>query len=385
MKKIFCLALLLCIFAAPVWAAGSALLTKIDDVGAVFDNLRENEDGRKAGKFVIITVDDWPDTETIENHIQGIAYYNGFYIFSNSDSKNGKLVFVSTAAEAGVPKKAIWKDTPLRHPGGIQVIGDYLLVGAEGEDGGKNVGKILLYDLTPLNSSPPKLPEDPKTLLSIDGKSKASTVGVADIGRLKGAAVPADKSVYVVGVTSGSKLDLYSSNQVNKGDIAGITGLTLQTSYDFSFDSDYNSIALFSGGDDALYFIGFRAPSYFASYRDIYDVYQLTDENGNFIKDGKGRPKQVRYDQYCLTIHEGLDRFAGVHFRWGAGIHIESGSEIVLFATDRNRDGKQVQINIFAPADGIWLPKKKGGGCDAFGFGLLALISAVPFVRKKQR
>ena len=397
MKKFFWIfaALAVCLAPLPATRAEAAVtyLPQIRNVGDVFDKLQEDKNGRKIGTYVYFTVDDWPDTESIENHLQGIAMYKDFYIFSNSDDPYGRLVFVSKLGDKDVDKKTIWKDTALEHPGGIQVIGDYLLMGAEGKEGGKDVGKILLYDLTPLNNSDPQVPGDPKTLLTIDGKSRASTVGVTDILQLNGIKLPYDKRVYIIGVTSGSKLDLYSTNQVGLDDIMGITELTLQATYDFSYDSDYHSMALFcSNNDNSLHFIGFRAPSSGATYRDTYDVYQLTDKNGHFIKDDKGRPKQIRYDQHCITEHYETAVHAGVHFRWGSGIQIESSSEIKLLVTKRNCNDKEMAINIFEPAsdsiDNITPPEepaKSGGGCSTFGFGMLALVAALWTVSRNRR
>jgi len=344
-----------------------------------------------------IDADDWPDVEEYSNHIQGYAIYKDlFHIFSHSDDKDyGRLIFVSTTGTVTnekeyTPDNIYTMNTPsdgYNHPGSIQLIGDYLLVGTENDD---DKGKIWLYDLTTIDTSGSQLLNNPKLLR--DNLSKASTVGVTDITMLDGKEVPSGKSVYAIGVMSNQELVIYTSNEVGTGNIMDIGPLTYRTRYVFKTNGDYHSIAFFCAADGSLCMVGFRAKST-GSWDDHCDVYQLTRANGYFRENPR-----LLFTEQMKTNHGIMVGSFGVHFRWGAGLQIigdgEFSSDIRLIATQRNNIYGEVAINIFAPkkdSDSISMPPtppspdKGGSGCNAGGMSVLALAATVAVVRRKYR
>ena len=402
-KFLFISALFICvasIFMMPPRAesAGSALFPKIgtlsESVKEVFERI--STDGTK----IVMKIDgkNWPNVEEASNHIQGYAYYkNLFHIFSHSDNKDyGRLIFVSTTGEVKnnveyKPDKVYTVNTPLdkyNHVGGIQIIGDYLLVGTAKDD---KHGKIWLYDLTTINTSDPGKPflGDPKLLR--DNIPEASAVGVTDITLLNNNTVSADKSVYAVGVLSGKELVLYSSNAVDTGKIMDVTSLQYQNRYIFDTSGEYQSIGLFCAADKSLCMVGFRAIST-GSWKDEYDVYQLTDKEGFF----RENPRILLNDVHVTCHHGAMPGSYGVHFRWGAGFQIigdgEYSSQIRLFATQRNHANSEVAINVFSEAEGSEPVEPggpstsgKGSGCDS-GVGIawaLLMLTALLGVRKR--
>ena len=379
-------------------SAGSAIFPRIgtysESVASVFSKL--STDGTKL--VMKIDADDWPDVEEYSNHIQGYAIYkNLFHIFSHSDDKDyGRLIFVSTTGTVTnekeyTPDNIYTMNTPsdgYNHPGSIQLIGDYLLVGTENDDG---KGKIWLYDLTTINTSGSQFLQAPKLLR--ENLPKASTVGVTDITMFDGKEVPSGKSVYAIGVMSNQELIIYTSNEVNEGNIMAIGPLTNQTSYVFKTQGDYHSIAFFCAADRSLCMVGFRAIST-GSWADHCDVYQLTYANGAFRESPR-----LLFTEQMKTNHGAMVGSFGVHFRWGAGLQIigdgEFSSDIRLIATQRNNIYGEVTINIFAPkkdSDSMPgptpepqptpSPDRNGGGCNA-GMSFAAL-AVVWWLRKKQ-
>ena len=393
-KKFFATVMFVCvmfILLTPPRAesVGSALFPRIgtysESVKEVFEKL--STDGTKL--VMNIDADDWPDVEEYDNHIQGYAIYKDlFHIFSHSDNEDyGRLIFVSTTGTVKnekeyTPDKIYTMNTPsdgYNHPGSIQLIGDYLLVGTENDDG---KGKIWLYDLTTINTSGSQFLKDPKLLR--DNLSKASTVGVTDITRLDGKAVPSGKSVYAIGVMSNQELVIYTSNEVNQGNIMDIGPLTYRNRYVFKTDGDYHSIAFFCAADRSLCMVGFRAIST-GSWDDHCDVYQLTYTDGSFRESSRRL-----FTEQMKTDHGAMVGSFGVHFRWGAGLQIigdgEFSSNIRLIATQRNNTYGEVAINIFAPKNDSMpdptpepqptpSPNKGGsGGCNAGVMGALAAV-----------
>jgi hypothetical protein len=104
-------------------------------------------------------------------------------------------------------------------------------------------------------------------------------------------------------------------------------------------NESYQSIALLTGTNNKTYLIGFRVEELLFDFSDKADLYGLS-LNNDFLF-----PKIASRE---FTMHHlNIIGFEGVHFRYGAGIEINSEDNITFFATQRNFVGGWFPINIF--------------------------------------
>jgi hypothetical protein len=195
----------------------------------------------------------------------------------------------------------------LNHPGGAQVIGDYLAVALEDDDTTR--GCVRFYDLSKLTDS-----ADPKLLdLRVDTGKAANAVGIADIGT--GAA-----RRYVMGVYVGGEVRFYESNAMPLSD------RRCQFTYRFSAKTGSpgpDSMALLTDFKDDVYLLSL-ASSGELSFDDWVILYTVDIAGQKMTETAK------------LPFCPKNTWSQSIHFRFGAGAEVLDENTIDLFASDRN-------------------------------------------------
>ena len=288
---------------------------KIKDVPAAFDNVDKN------GHLHEFHGEPWvPDM--VESHVQGIARYGDYYYLTHNNkgySKGFLLVLDNTT------QKMILKlDTPkenYNHPGGIQVIGDYLAVSLENSD--HNSSFVLFYSL--------KDPRNPELMsLEIARSDKGcGTVGITNFTRH-------GTEYYLVAAYDNGKTDFYESNGQPLAD-AGLQ-FTKVSSCDFK-NTGFAEMCLVTQQDNKVYCIGFWVDGTIVF--DDYCTLLLYDRDQHSVDKLKER--------HMYTTHGGVKGLAGVHFRYGSGLRITSDTSMDFYATQRNFVAGLFYLNKFKP------------------------------------
>ena len=291
-------------------------------------------------------------------HIQGYARYRGngydYHIFSHSDiySQMGHLYFISndnqhsfmmvipalpfkeSDMQGALKSKNLW----FNHPGGIQLIGDYLVVTVQGAKPTKTFGDntiIYAVNMFPLRSH--KRPYEIKEIMRLPGIAGAS-VGVVDAKcELPNGARASNGIKYVIAVMDGESLKIYLSNATDRFS----NGLQYEYVREYKLNKMFHNIGLVCGNNGDVYMIGFHKPV--AGATDTCFLYTLTKDNGTMFVDKIANVSE----KHMTTSHDSVLLFHSVHFDYGAGLEIISNSQLVLYATRKDMEDKAL-INIFA-------------------------------------
>jgi hypothetical protein len=261
-------------------------------------------------------------------HLQGIqrgvANGNAYLVVSASSDTESYFVtlpFNSLESDALAGQSAVSthyttvSKMPLRHSGGIHLIGDVLLVGAEDNEG-KNASTVFFYDL-----SNPSVPKKLAVEVVRHGEPYVSTAGAVGIVKIN------DKHILAVATWNADTIDFYASNGLRLFD-AGC-----QFEFLCTWNSDkanrvgwidqnwghYQGTNLFADAGGNLYLVGFNDLKT-DDWMDLYALDMNAQPDEMVVKIGK---KKV-----ALT--------KGAHFRYGGGICVHSPTDIVVYATERN-------------------------------------------------
>lgn len=262
-------------------------------------------------------------------HIQGMSAYKDYIILThNSENKNAK--FGSIIAVNRKSKKILFRvDTPeegYNHPGGCQIEQEngYLALSLE-PNGDKNKSSVIrFYDLKTLIDN--KLCLLPTTIKRDD--RKAGAVGITS-------RVENGKKIFYVVVIDNGMTDVYKSN-----------GLPLEDP-NCRFEMVFGGIRLKYGGDnislitdisDKIYMLGFRTENLGTLNKDLSDLYLIdcTEKKINHIS-----------SRHFITKHARPGAL-GVHFRYGAGVEVESEDKINLLVSERNYVSNNIEYNVFS-------------------------------------
>lgn len=274
----------------------------------------------------------------VSSHAQGIARYRGpgpnpaydYYIisYSNLAGRFG-YVYIASNNPKGLSEPAFTLQVPavpiqlrqvrkgdklnphFNHPGGIQVIGDYLVVPVlpyhtRNAAHFYDAAIIYLYDLTPLKGSKPTKPTRERKILELQKTNGGSLNGVG-ITRLP-------DGHFALGVVAQRNLDIYISSN-KPADLWDAQWNTKQPDYIYTLGPKYQTNGLFLDTAGQVWMAGFDDATSEA------DLYQLT-YNGNWAASGIRHPQANRR----LTMS------GGVSFRWGGGIETRGPSAIWLYA-----------------------------------------------------
>lgn len=291
-------------------------------------------------------------------HIQGIVKYDKAYVLShNTKGKYGDFIIVSTEDNAS-SFTCRTQDSGYEHPGGMQRLGSYLLVGLE--NGDHNKSYVRLYDLAKLTVEK-DAGDSCYTGFSIDRTGpNDDSKGACSVGICKNTA----KKIYIIAVydpnNENAMVDFYVKSYWDEKENKEIELENLkfeEYNTENVTSKEYQNMALaYDEPSDTMYFLGFRRNN----LNDFIDVYKLdveeTTSEGN--DNGKSGDKKfsIKIGNCALaTRHMHTQKggvTAAVHFRWGAGMDtyiIDSNSEerIRFLATERRVGGGHVNINCF--------------------------------------
>jgi hypothetical protein len=297
------------------------------DIEAAFANIREQGNERAAHGTVPV----YPDS-----HVQGMVQCSGYYVLTHNDiaGDRGLLVIM----RPGPNDVVMTVRTPIKgfdHPGGLQAIGDFLVVPVENSDHSSSY--IHFYDaswLHPAKDTPPRL-----LPLQIRRESAGSScVGITQY-------TDAGQEFYLLAVYNHGDVDFYRSNGYLLGDPAldfGAPFLTYNTG-----GHGYHGMSLLTekkGATQTLYMLGCESNADGTTYKDRAILYKL----GGAMDSGPLVPEQISR-RHMITHHGAVTGAAGVHFRYGSGVFIRSSIELDLFATQRNFAGGDFTFNVFTP------------------------------------
>jgi hypothetical protein len=204
---------------------------------------------------------------------------------------------------------------PYQHAGGLQVIGDVLVIGAEDDDN-KDKSKVFFYNLEdPAN--PVKLPVE----IDRAGDSKKATAGAVGIVKRE-----ADH-LLAVGAWDSKTIDFYLSNGKSLDD-PGCSFHFERTWHKNDADkhgwidknwAKYQGLNLVAQPGGGLFLIGFNRKC----NKDWADLYTL-DMNETIEK---WLHKKAKLHVTCKE---------GASFRWGGGVFCADETRIALYATERD-------------------------------------------------
>ncbi len=271
-----------------------------------------------------------------ESHVQGMARYGKTYYFAHNIKEYSKGHMVVCCN--GEYKDVSIDPEHYNHPGGIQRMEDYLMVGSETSNHEKS--KIYLYNVSNASDEKPVVPVR-VSKFEIDRQYVGCVA--AGICRLK------DSSILIGaldfhGSDSGVKgcaIDFYVTKENDwktKEIILSTPKFTV-----FKELSDCQNISLYYDGIvDKLYLLAFVSSSTAGSYKDCVEIYE--------IKIGKNASNDMILVNklHMTTKHGGIVGIDGVHFRWGASLDMGMDADApqpMIVVCSRNFVAKKNTVN----------------------------------------
>lgn len=200
-----------------------------------------------------------------------------------------------------------------KHPGGIQTIGDYLLVPSEQDDH----AYISLYDLRTLQVGELRRVET----FSLATDHKVGAMGITSYQDPSGNEYYLLVAAHLDGTNS--EYHIYRASAVN-----GIETADFQEVGSFNLDKDFQGFGLVTEtGTNNVYMIGLWSPTEALSYADYEYLYQLNTENWSV--------EPVLSERHLISTG-GAAGVLGVHFRYGAGVYVSNDRRMMISATERN-------------------------------------------------
>lgn len=256
--------------------------------------------------------------DPVVNHIQGYAQYESmdgepYAILTHSvgTAEYAHIVIGTKQGDEKLGYKTYLKDW--RHPGGIQTIGDYLLVPNEQETS----ATIALYDLRALTVGELRRVES----FNLQVNHKAGALGITSYEDEQGNAY----YVLIVAHLDGAN-SIYYVYQASAEN--GIESAEFQQVGSFALDKDFQGFGLVTeSGTNRIYMIGLWSTTEGASYADYAYLYELDTDTWSL-----GEELNSRH----LVSTGGGAGVMGVHFRYGAGVSVSENGELTVSATERN-------------------------------------------------
>lgn len=301
--------------------------TKLQSVALAFDNISRQG---KLRKFSSEWINGEPFIDVDFTHIQGIVHTDDYVFLSHN-----RDAFMHTGLVGVISKKKgeilYWFDTPRHedrypHPGGMQLIGDYLMVPVE--NGDHNQSYVYFYDLATMTN---KVPPQPLaySLRRHNGTGAAGITNYASGGT----------EYYLMAAYDNGNLHFYKSNGKTLAD----PDFALSSLFESKVaEGGYSAISLLTDKNNGLYMVGFWTDGAEGlDPTDYMDYYTL-----NIDKKSVSGLVQRRH---MITQYGGIVGSYGVHFRYGAGLRILSDTTLKAYATQRNFVGYSVSTNGFPP------------------------------------
>lgn len=289
----------------------------VDDVPAQFAKLSNNT-------RVLEIKGNTNDKNIGVKHLQGIA-----------TSKSGDYIYLvhSHAREMLIcrenPPRKIVQDFKMPisgfdHPGGIQQVGDILIVPMSHDDH----GKVAFFDLSSVSDSQRPLLLPPSI---VDFAHNAWAAGMTTWTRN-------GQTTHLVAVRGGGALYLFESNgQSLRSPRATFHAI----GNPHSASHDYEAVNLVTDKSGSVYIVGFWSSGGDAPDGDFVDLMHL-DSKTLMVS-------MVKEKQKIHCKNGSLIGPAGVHFRYGGGLRVATSTRLELVACARNFLAGEVAINIISP------------------------------------
>ncbi len=262
-------------------------------------------------------------------HLQGVQYYtNGiteYMIVSGSSDSTSYYAMIDIATQKVVRYHEM-TTTPLDHAGGIQVIGDFLVVGVE-DNLDKNSSKILFFDI----SKPGVSDLAPALTIDRSGEFKTKTAGAVGITHFD------TQHLLAVATWDAATIDFYWSNAKPLSDPACRFEL-IQTWTPTKGEKDdwidkwwrsYQGINLFTGADGKMYMFAFFK-SKDGNFADLFEI-SFSNETKKFTL------KKTASKQFFVAD--------GNHFRNGGGVRLVGTDELHVYSIPSNIKKKKTVID----------------------------------------
>lgn len=255
-----------------------------------------------------------------QSHLQGFALYKDFYLVTQNchDDTLGMIyifhgnpltqfaaMYLEVSQSTGSDP-----DRYYNHPGGIQVIGDFMLVPIQTQDYANTI--VQLYDLERLtNSNPQFCLVSSDYLLDSNGRRIDGSFGGIGIVHLG--------SYFLLALCDNEKVSFFKST----------TNDLTHTYYDHWFDAtmeaEATEVSLLCDTSGNIYMVAFAVDNDGTSYADYAYLYQVNLSSQTITKSAK---RHFDTNSSSFTI-------LGPHFRWGAGIYFPTSTTLGLMTTQR--------------------------------------------------
>lgn len=256
--------------------------------------------------------------DAVSCHVQGYTQYDNSredrYTLLTHSVSSASYAHIAAGTKNGSAKygfKTYLKDW--KHPGGIQAIGDYLLVPTEQE----TQTHIALYDLRSLPVQ--ELRRVESFDLAVD--HKAGALGITTYEDESGT------EYYLMIVAHLDEAD--SVYHIYRAPTSGgLENASFSEVGSFPFEKDFQGFGLVTEADtNAIYLIGLWSQSQGATYADYAYLYQIDTQNWTIGEE----LNQI----HMISAGGGIGTF-GVHFRYGAGVFVTPNQKLDVTATERN-------------------------------------------------
>ena len=265
-------------------------------------------------------------------HIQGMGICGKYILLTHNRAKsNGYWIVINNDYSSNsVEKYDISFPEGYFHPGGIQVIGNYVAVGMEKNENDNSTSYVCFYDLTNLSDSTgPVLLTAPQIYRSKGGAAAVGITGVSDY--------------YILAVYTSfdSLVHIYQSNNFPLGNSNLIFYPEL-----FSFQVmvndvgvGYDNINLYTDQAGNVYMIGMRGED-MKTMEDYIELIYIDVANKTY--------QLIQKSRQVSTDTGGLGK-VGSHFRYGAGTQILDSNNFWIYCSSRISVWPLTQINTFLP------------------------------------
>lgn len=306
---------------------GKVYNPKLQDVPAAFDSITRQ--GKLRTLHGVLPGDDNDVVDLIGTHVQGIAHTQDDIFLSYN-----RVPTAPTGLLAVVSKKTGWvvhwiytpqESAGYQHPGGMQIIGDYLMVPIENWQ--HNQSYIHFYDLSSMTD---KVPPQPLAY-SLRRHNGSGAAGITNY-------TSGGTEYYLMVAYDNGKLYFYRSNGLTLADEAFALSLLFTTEVS---QGGYSSLCLVTDKNNGVYMIGFWTEAADSAPVDYMDLYS--------VDIGNQRVSDVLKSRHMITQYGDIVGPAGVHFRFGAGLRILSDTALKAYATQRNFVSGALASNGFAP------------------------------------
>lgn len=301
----------------------------LHDIPGIFSGI----DRKKPQAVTIQNADVSSPSSTATSHIQGLAKIDASHHLVTTNYKDGRFGLMN--GSASVQFDAEDGKDGFTHPGGVQKIGDYLVVGFE--DGSKS--RIRLYDLTGISIiSPPRRVES----FLVTQKDGAAAVGMTKYRR-------GGDSYYLlatIGYTDDGvkRVSLYRSEKnvpITDPNFEHVS--TIPLTKEQSQYTGYSTLPLLTGTDGKVYMLGFRVVNKgvtdLRSYDDYAELFEIV------IPDNGGKWELKCLKESVLFKLDGS--FRDPHFRWGVAVDIVDQNHIEIIVTQRNSGDGKLSLRVF--------------------------------------